>query len=113
MDEFGRRGFGLAAAHRLAVFGGLMVGILSFALSVIIVFVGITTQYVMSSGMGGMRPVGIQTMEAVFPMLVAALAFGFTALASRPGRSADPAETRELRRAMVLLGELESKLANR
>jgi hypothetical protein len=112
MDEFGRRGFGLATAHRLAVFGGLIVGILSFGLSVFIVFWGITAQYVTRGGLGPV-PFPMQTMEAVFPMLVAALAFGLTALASRPARSVDPAETRELRRAMVLLGELESKLANR
>ena len=110
MDEFGRREFGLAIAHRVAILGGLLVGILSFAFSLFVVVGDVALHYVTG---GGLRGPGMEAMEGVFPMFVSALAFGLTALASRPARPVDPAETRELRRAMVLLGELENKLGNR
>jgi hypothetical protein len=110
MDEFGRRGFGLVMAHRLAIFGGLIVGILSLGFSVLMIACQVLVLCSLRGGMGGIQ---MQTSEVVLPLFVAALAFGLTAFASRPARPADPAETRELRRAMVLLGELESKLGSR
>ena len=63
--------------------------------------------------MGGGLGAGQHPIEGVMPMFAATLAFGLTALASRPARPVGPDEMRELRRAMVLLDELEHKLANR
>jgi len=106
MEEFGYSARLTRSAHRIAVLFGLLVGILSFAYSVLIVGLGLFWGYFMRGGMSGRGE-----FEGAFAMFVAALAFGLTALATRPGRPIEPAELRELRRATVLLDELQSKLA--
>jgi hypothetical protein len=101
MDEFGFGARLMRSAHRFAVLFGLIIGFLTFGYGIFIIALGTIR--------AGMSPPG--EFEGPFCMFIAALAFGLTALATRPGRPIEPAELRELNRAIVLLDELQDKLA--
>jgi hypothetical protein len=110
--EFGHSGFGWRLAHRTAVAAGLFTGLLLLAYGVMLVLYSAMHQYagVAFGYMGGPGGFDFSGMQAPSCLLAAAVSLGLTALASRPGRPSDPTEQRELRRAMVLLDDLQSRL---